>query len=53
MEEREIRRAMAKASLRESWLRARVSGLDQMSEQDIDREIHAVRTHRKSLKKIK
>ena len=53
MEDREIRRAMAKASLRESWVRARISGLDQMSEEDIDREIQGVRSHRKSPKKIK
>jgi antitoxin (DNA-binding transcriptional repressor) of toxin-antitoxin stability system len=43
MEDRELRRAMAKASLRESWVHARASGLGQMNEEDIEREIKQVR----------
>ncbi len=43
MEDRELRRAMAKASLRESWSRAEASGLDEISEEEIDREINQVR----------
>lgn len=43
MEERELRRAIAKASLHESWLHARESGLDQMNEEAIEKEIGQVR----------
>jgi antitoxin (DNA-binding transcriptional repressor) of toxin-antitoxin stability system len=43
MEDRELRRAMAKASLRESWVNAKASGLDQMNEEEIDQEIKQVR----------
>ncbi len=43
MEEQELRRAMAKASLHESWLHARASGLDQLSEEEIAEEIKRVR----------
>jgi antitoxin (DNA-binding transcriptional repressor) of toxin-antitoxin stability system len=43
MEDRELRRAMAKASLRESWVNAQASGLAIMSLDDIDREIGQVR----------
>jgi antitoxin (DNA-binding transcriptional repressor) of toxin-antitoxin stability system len=50
MEDRELRRAMAKASLRESWVHARASGLDQMKEEDIEREIKQVRRVRKRRK---
>jgi antitoxin (DNA-binding transcriptional repressor) of toxin-antitoxin stability system len=50
MEDRELRRAMAKASLRESWVHARASGLDQMNEEDIEREIMQVRKVRKRRK---
>jgi antitoxin (DNA-binding transcriptional repressor) of toxin-antitoxin stability system len=50
MEDRELRRAMAKASLRESWVHARASGLDQMKEEDIEREIMQVRKVRKRRK---
>ena len=45
-EDRELRRAMAKASLRESWQHAKASGLDRISEDEIDREIEAVRSVR-------
>jgi antitoxin (DNA-binding transcriptional repressor) of toxin-antitoxin stability system len=43
-EDRELRRAMAMASLRESWRLAEEAG--GMSEEEIDAEIHAVRTRR-------
>ena len=43
MEERELRRAMAKASLHESWLHAREAGLDQMNAAAIEKEIGRVR----------
>ena len=50
MEDRELRRAMAKASLRESWLHAKASGFDQINEQEIDQEINQVRRVRKRRK---
>ena len=50
LEDRELRRAMAKASLHESWVYAKASGLDRMSEQEIDQEIKQVRTVRKRRK---
>jgi len=46
MEDRELRRAMAKTSLRESWVHAEASGLDRISEEQIDREINQVRSVR-------
>jgi antitoxin (DNA-binding transcriptional repressor) of toxin-antitoxin stability system len=46
LEDRELRRAMAKASLRESWRLAEESGLNRMSDEEIDREIDQVRTAR-------
>lgn len=50
MEDRELRRAMAKASLRESWVHAKASGLDQMDDEEIDQEIQQVRKLRKRQK---
>jgi antitoxin (DNA-binding transcriptional repressor) of toxin-antitoxin stability system len=50
MEDLELRRAMAKASLRESWLHAKASGLDQMNDEEIGQEIKQVR---RSLKRRK
>ena len=50
MEDRELRRAMAKASLRESWLHAKASGLDQMNEEDIEQEVKKVRKVRRRRK---
>lgn len=50
MEDRELRRALAKASLRESWTHAKASGLDQISEEEIEQEIRVVRTVRKRRK---
>jgi antitoxin (DNA-binding transcriptional repressor) of toxin-antitoxin stability system len=38
-EDRELRRALAKASLRASWAHAAASGLDRVGDAEIDREI--------------
>jgi antitoxin (DNA-binding transcriptional repressor) of toxin-antitoxin stability system len=43
MEDRELRRAMAKASLRESWSRAANAGLSGMSNDEIESEIGEAR----------
>jgi antitoxin (DNA-binding transcriptional repressor) of toxin-antitoxin stability system len=45
LEDRELRRAMAKASLRKNWRLAEASGVD-LSEEEIDREINQVRVAR-------
>jgi antitoxin (DNA-binding transcriptional repressor) of toxin-antitoxin stability system len=45
-EDRELRRAMAKASLRKGWLLAKSAGLEPISDDEIDREIDAVRSAR-------
>jgi antitoxin (DNA-binding transcriptional repressor) of toxin-antitoxin stability system len=42
LEDRELRRAMAKASLRKNWRLAEASGMD-LSEEEIEREINQVR----------
>ena len=47
LEDRELRRAMAKASLQEGWRLAETSGLSLMSADEIDREIAQVRQVRK------
>lgn len=47
IEDRELRRAMAKASLRESWTHAKKSALDQLSEEEIEQEIEQARKPRK------
>ena len=48
LEDRELRRAMAKANLRENWRLAEESGLKRVSDEEIDREIDQVRTaHRR------
>lgn len=47
LEERELRRAMAKAALRASWSAAEASGLAALSDADIDSEIDAARKARK------
>jgi antitoxin (DNA-binding transcriptional repressor) of toxin-antitoxin stability system len=49
IEDRELRRAMAKASLRKSWRLAEASGKD-MSEDEIEREISQVRVVRQRRK---
>jgi hypothetical protein len=45
-EDRELHRAIAKASLREGWLLAKSSGLNSISDKEIDREIADVRSAR-------
>jgi antitoxin (DNA-binding transcriptional repressor) of toxin-antitoxin stability system len=44
--DKELRRAMAMASLRESWRSAEEQGLDQVSDEEIDEEIRKVRRRR-------
>jgi hypothetical protein len=50
MEDLELRRAMAKASLRESWVHAEACGLNKLSVDEIDREIGAARAIRRRTK---
>lgn len=47
LEDRELRRAMAKASLRETWRLARASGPDPMTDEDVEREIAQARVARR------
>jgi len=47
LEDRELRRAMARASLRESWRRAKALGFDRVAGKQIDDEIARVRALRK------
>jgi|ERR1700738_1309661 len=42
-QDRELRRANAKASLRESWRIAKSEGMDQPSDEEINREIDRIR----------
>jgi antitoxin (DNA-binding transcriptional repressor) of toxin-antitoxin stability system len=49
LEDRELRRAMAKASLRKNWRLAEASGVG-LSEEEIDREINQVRVVRQRRK---
>lgn len=49
LEDRELRRAMAKASLRKNWRLAEVSKV-KVSEEEIDREVSQVRTTRQRKK---
>jgi antitoxin (DNA-binding transcriptional repressor) of toxin-antitoxin stability system len=49
LEDRELRRAMAKASLRKNWRLAEASGVN-LSEEEIDREVSQVRTTRQRKK---
>ena len=44
-EDRELRRAMAMASLRESWRLAEASGADLTSEEEIEAEIDRIRRY--------
>ena len=46
LEDQEIRRAMAKASLRECWRLADEVGLSQMSAEDVEHEIDLTRAAR-------
>lgn len=50
MIDRELRRAMAKASLRESWRQAEAAGLDQVSDSEIDQAVSQVGKTRKRRK---
>ncbi|MEA3006079.1 MAG: hypothetical protein QOI94_1348 [Acidobacteriaceae bacterium] len=50
MEDRELRRAMAKASLRESWVHAKASGSDEMNDEEIEHEVKQLRRLRKRRK---
>ena len=50
MEDRELRRAMAKASLRESWVHATLSDLDKIADEEIEQEVKQVRGLRKRRK---
>jgi len=47
-EDKELRRAMARASLRESWRLAEASGANLISEEEIEAEIDAVRRSHES-----
>jgi antitoxin (DNA-binding transcriptional repressor) of toxin-antitoxin stability system len=47
-QERELRRAMAKGSLRRSWLLSRSSKANVVTDEEIDQEIAAVRAARSS-----
>jgi antitoxin (DNA-binding transcriptional repressor) of toxin-antitoxin stability system len=49
LEDRELRRAMAKASLRKNWRLAEASRV-KVSEEEIDREVSQVRTTRQRKK---
>ena len=44
LEDQDLRRALAKASLRESWRLAREAGLDTMTDEQINQEINLGRT---------
>jgi antitoxin (DNA-binding transcriptional repressor) of toxin-antitoxin stability system len=46
-EDRELRRAVAKASLRNSWRRAEKAGHDHLTGHEIDREVARVRASRR------
>jgi antitoxin (DNA-binding transcriptional repressor) of toxin-antitoxin stability system len=50
IEERELRRAIAKASLRKSWRLAQDAGLDTMTDAQIDAEIAGMRKDRRRRK---
>ena len=49
-EDRELRRAMAKASLRNNWRLVSESGAGPISDEEIEREVKAVRRRRTSPK---
>ena len=50
MEDRELRRAMARASLRENWVHAKATGSDKMNDEEIEQEIKQLRRLRKRRK---
>jgi antitoxin (DNA-binding transcriptional repressor) of toxin-antitoxin stability system len=45
-QDRELRRAIARASLRQGWQIAKQAGADKLTDEEIDAEIDAVRTAR-------
>jgi len=49
-EDRDLRRAMAKASLRAGWVQAGKSGLSGASDDEINREIEQIRNERQRRK---
>jgi antitoxin (DNA-binding transcriptional repressor) of toxin-antitoxin stability system len=51
-QDRDLRLALARASLRESWRLAKESGEDQTTDQEIDAEISRLRAERKSQKAV-
>ena len=50
LQDLELRRALAKTSLREGWRQAEAAGVDRVSEAEIDREIELVRSTRRRRK---
>jgi antitoxin (DNA-binding transcriptional repressor) of toxin-antitoxin stability system len=50
-EDRELRQAMARASLRAGWERIKASGLPVLTDEEIDREIDEVRKARVARKR--
>jgi len=50
-EDRELRRAMARASLQENWRRAQTPGLEQITDEEIEDEITQVRKTRNRRKR--
>lgn len=50
-EERELRQAMAKSSLREQWRRIAEAGLPEITDEEIEQEIDAVRAARHASQK--
>ena len=50
LQDQELRRAMARASLRESWRRAEALGIEKMSDEEINREIERMRRERRRRK---
>ena len=50
LQDRELRRAMAMASLRESWRRAEELGIDTMTDEEINAEVDRMRRERRRRK---
>lgn len=50
LQDRELRRAMAMASLRESWRRAEELGIDKLTDEEINEEIDRMRRERRRRK---
>jgi antitoxin (DNA-binding transcriptional repressor) of toxin-antitoxin stability system len=49
-EDRELRRAIARASLRQSWRAAEQTGADRLTPEEIDAEIRRLRLSRRTVK---